>query len=292
MKHPKELLEKVIVPALNEKQRLQEIAPNLFKSIPSKKAVKKSIKRGLVFVNGIEGETGTFIYGGETLDLYKSEDARPKPIVNMPIVVLYEDEYLAVIEKPAGILVSGNKWKTVENALPSNLKISTQFDALIRPEPIHRLDFPTTGALLIGKTRKAVIELNKLFEDHKIQKYYLAVTIGFMQDHGLIESQIGGKLAKSEYFKLQTLSSPKYGFLNLVKLKLYTGRRHQLRIHMSSLGNPIFGDVEYGKKDLILKGKGLYLHSWILEFTHPFTQESIKIQTSIPKKYIKLFGNI
>ena len=95
--------------------------------------------------------------------------------------------------------------------------------------------------------------------------------------------------AKTEFKILQKITSPKYKFLNLTELKPYTGRRHQLRIHLSEMGNPIFGDLKYGIEGLTLKGKGLYLHASSLSFIHPFTNDKMEIKAPLPKKFLKLF---
>ncbi len=286
------LLEKVTVPELEVEQRLSEIAPEMFTSAPSKKSVKKAIKNGRVFVNGKPGKTGDFMKGGEELEWFEDIAAKTKPVVDYPIEVIYEDEYLAVVNKPAGLLVSGNKKFTLENALPSNLNICSLNDALKYPEPIHRLDYPTSGALLIGKTQESVIALNKVFESRNINKQYLAITIGEMPQSGIIEKEVDGKHAKSAYKVLNTEVSERFTSLNLVELTLFTGRRHQLRMHLASIGNPILGDAQYGQEGLILKGKGLYLHSYSLEFNHPFTKEKLKILAPIPKKFKKIFEQL
>lgn len=207
-----------------------------------------------------------------------------------PLTVLYEDEYLAIIHKPAGILVSGNGFKTIAHALPQNLKQSLLADAT-KPQPVHRLDYATTGVLLIGKTSTSIRVLNELFEEKKIQKTYYAVTIGEMQSQGIITDEVDGKESKSSYKLLATLNSERFGKLNLVQLNPHTGRRHQLRIHLASLGNPILGDKTYGKEPLILNGKGLYLHAHSLQFTHPFTQEGIHIKDAFPERFQKLFAS-
>ena len=203
--------------------------------------------------------------------------------------ILYEDEHLAVIYKPAGILVSGNKRFTIENALAFNLTKSKEADALLRPEPIHRLDYPTSGALLIGKTVRAVMALNQKFEDRSIFKSYTAVTIGNMNEAGTIETPIDDKPSRSDYKKLISITSEKYSALNLIALNPHTGRRHQLRKHLSQLGHPIFGDHLYGVEGLILKGKGLFLHATQLQFEHPITKEEIVVIAPLPKKFLKLF---
>ena len=277
------------VPQLDIRIRLSDYTPVIFKSIFSKKGIKKAIKKGWVTIDGDVGYTSDYIAGGETIELFQSKTPQNKPIIDIPLEVIYEDEYLAIINKPSGVVVSGNKKYILENALPNALKKSLKSDALLRPEPIHRLDYPTSGALLIGKTTKVVILLNKMFEERKIQKKYYAITIGVQKDSGFIETHIDDKPSKSEYRIISSLDSRKYESLNLVELIPHTGRRHQLRIHLASIGNPILGDINYGKEGLIGKGNGLYLHASSLAFTHPITESMVSVVIPLPKKFQKLF---
>ncbi len=277
------------VPILENKFRLSDYTPGKFKSIFSRKGIKKAIKNGFVTINGKIGFTGDYIYGGELLELYQSNIPVRRPSITIPLEILYEDEYLAIINKPAGILVSGNKKYTIQNALTNCLKKSNQKDALLYPEPIHRLDYPTSGPLLIGKTTQAVILLNKMFEKQKINKKYRAITIGKQNEKGIIDSPLKGKLSKSEYNIIKSIPSKKYGFLNLIELIPHTGRTHQLRIHLSSIGNPIFGDIKYGKEGFIGKGNGLYLQSFYLCFSHPIKNNEVKIVIPLAKKFEKIF---
>ena len=181
-----------------------------------------------------------------------------------------------MIHKPAGIVVSGNQFKTIANALPQNLQSSPLPDAT-KAQPVHRLDYATTGVLLVGKTSSGIRALNKLFEDKEVEKTYYAATIGEMEEQGSIFAEIDGKPSHSDYEVCESVLSERFGKLNLVKLHPYTGRKHQLRKHLSSIGNPILGDKDYGKEPFILKGKGLYLHAYSLRFTHPFTKEEVFI---------------
>ena len=280
------------VPKLDNKVRLSDYTPGIFNSIFSKKGIKKAIKKGLVTINGDIGFTADYIIGGEIIELYQSKILQKKPTVSIPLEIIYEDDYLAIINKPAGILVSGNKRYTIENALSTCLKKSKQKDALLYPEPIHRLDYPTSGALLIGKTTKAVMLLNKMFEQQQINKKYTAITIGNQKEKGIIDSPIDKKPSKSEFRTIKKMSSRKYESLNLVVLTPHTGRTHQLRIHMSAIGNPILGDLKYGKEGLLGKGSGLYLQASYLRFMHPNTKNEVEISIPMPKKFTKLFPNI
>lgn len=249
------------------------------------------IKKGLVLVNGEIATTATFINGNEVITLKEIVEVALKKRLILDLDVVYEDDYLAIINKPAGILVSGNTFKTVANGLSQNLKESNHPDA-VKPQPVHRLDYPTTGLLLVGKTSASILALNKLFENKKIAKTYMAITIGKMGEKGRIEFSIDEKEAESMYEVVQTVTSQRFQYLNLVKLIPETGRRHQLRKHLSGIGNPILGDKDYGKEPFLLKGKGLYLHAYALEFTHPYTKESVHIKTALPKKFASIFETV
>lgn len=215
---------------------------------------------------------------------------RGKQLV-FPLKVLFEDEHLAIVHKPAGILVSGNSFKTIANALAQNLSASALPDATL-PQPVHRLDYATTGALLIGKTNSSIRALNAMFEEKRVKKTYYAITIGRLKSHGNISSEIDGKQSQSNYEVLDTASSKRFEKLNLVKLTPVTGRRHQLRIHLSSINSPILGDKEYGIEGLTLNRKGLYLHAYSLEFIHPFTNERVYLIDDFLERFKKIFPHI
>lgn len=283
-----QLTEKHKVPLLKTPIRLQEYGVGIFASLPTKSAFKKAIKKKRVFVNNKVATTAFLIQGNEIIELFEQEEKTPKKQFNLNLEILFEDDYLALIYKPAGILVSGNSFATIDNTLSQNLEQSN-LSTVTRPRPVHRLDYPTSGLLLIGKTTDSIIVLNKLFEQKEIQKTYHAICIGKMKRNGEIDLPINGKNAYTQYEVLQTIASPRFGFLNLVKLQPKTGRKHQLRKHLFTIGNPILGDKEYYVDNLILNGKGLYLHASSLVFTHPFTKKNISITKELPKKFKKIF---
>lgn len=239
-------------------------------------------------VNGAIATTATYISGGELIELKASQENKATRKVKLDLNILFEDDSLAVVEKPAGIVVSGNRFLTVANALVHTLQKSNHSDA-VSPKPVHRLDYPTTGTLLVGKTSSTIIRLNELFESKQIRKVYYAVTIGVMKPKGMVVTPVDGKPSITEYEVEQTQVSQRFGTLNLLRLQPRTGRRHQLRKHMASIGNPILGDADYGTEGLILKGKGLYLHAYSLQFVHPVAEMKIEVTSELPKKYLKLF---
>ena len=268
---------------------MQDYGAGVFEGAFTKSALKKAIKQGRVEVNDSLASTATYIHEGDRISLFPEVIISQSKQLVFPLKVLFEDEYLAVIHKPAGILVSGNGFKTIARALTQNLQESQLSDAT-KPQPIHRLDYATTGTLLVGKASRSIRLLNKLFEEHKIKKTYYAVAIGEMRMQGKINSEIEGKDSRSSYQVLDTVTSERFGKLNLLQLNLETGRRHQLRKHLSSIGHPILGDQAYGIDGLILKRKGLYLHAFSLAFEHPFTQEKLHVSDELPPKFGSMFN--
>ena len=286
-----QLSETHIAPKLEKPIRFQEYGVGIFKTIPTKSSIKKAIKKELIFIDGGLATTSKFISGGEKIELFQSENSSIFERLKLNIEVLFEDDYLAIIYKPAGILVSGNKFVTIANGLTQNLKKSNQFDA-VKPQPIHRLDYPTSGVLLIGKTSSSIKILGKLFENKEIQKTYFAITIGKMNPEGIINFPVDEKKAHTAFEVLKSVTSERFEYLNLVKLQPKTGRKHQLRKHVSGIGNPVLGDKEYFLENKVLTGKGLFLHAATLNFIHPFTKEQISISKELPKKFTKIFPTL
>lgn len=271
--------------------RIQEYAVGIFQAALTRSAWKKAIKKGFVRVDGELASTATYIRGGEqiTLEIPPKQEPEHKFVLSLPVI--FEDEYLAAIYKPAGVLVSGNSFKTIANALEQNIAASQLEDAT-KPQPVHRLDFGTTGILLVGKTSRSIRELNQLFENKLFEKTYHAVVIGKIAERGTITADIDGKSAVSHFRMLQSVASPKFEQLSLLELQLGTGRRHQLRKHLAGIGNPILGDQTYGVEGKILQKKGLYLHASSLRFIHPFTKEPMHLKAVLPGRFTKLFPAI
>ncbi len=252
--------------------------------IPSRKGIKKAIKKGELRLNGEVVEGGRWLKENDAITLVDL-DLTPPKTYHKKLTIVYEDEDLAVIVKPAGLSVSGNQFKTVQNALQHNLSPSIKQDALPWPLPVHRLDNQTSGLLIIAKTKTARVRLGQAFETKTIQKTYRAVVIGKTAHAGYINVPIDDKLSCSLYRTLKTSASLKNEFLSLVELTPKTGRTHQLRIHCAHMGHPILGDKIYGKSDLILKHKGLFLCATKLEFKHPISNEELVFTTPMPAKF-------
>jgi 23S rRNA pseudouridine1911/1915/1917 synthase len=286
------ILETYIVPPLEAPIRLSDLRAGTFSLIVSRKAFTKLIKANLVHVNNNLSTTATPLLGGEIITVFRDQNPIKKPSIKIPLEVIYEDEYLAIINKPPGVEVSGNKRYTIANALDKALKRSNQEDALQRPEPIHRLDYPTSGCLLIGKTSTSVMMLNRAFQEKKIDKVYYAITIGKQKTNGTIKIPLEGKSCISHFEVIDTVASIKYKALNLVKLIPETGRKHQLRKHLAAIQNPIMGDNQYGTDGNKGMGNGLYLHAYSINFIHPATALTISEHIKLPKKFTRIFKQI
>ncbi len=278
------VLEFHIVPAGVEGIRLQDYAPKIFNSISSYQGMKKAIKRKKVYVDGEPAPTGLWVKEGQRIELYDLE-LSPAKVFEMDLEVIYEDEHIAVINKPSGVSVSGNLFRTIQNMLPHNLKDSSYQDALPVFRPVHRLDNPTSGLLLIAKTSQAIGALGAQFENRIIKKRYAAVVIGDLPEKGRIDKEVDGKEAISTYQVIKRVPSIRNKYLCLVHLFPETGRTHQLRIHMAELGTPILGDKLYGTEGEILQKKGLFLCAAGLYFEHPFTNEKMDLFIDPPYKF-------
>ena len=280
------IIAKHIVQNLSSPTRLSDYAIDIFQELPSRKSVKKAIKAGRFQVNKEVKNSGYFVQSGDLIELLAST----KPIgeiLQLPLEIVFEDDFLAIINKPAGLAVSGNFFKTVANALPFNLKKSNAVDALRKPLPVHRLDALTSGLLVISKTKTASIHLGQQFENQQITKQYQAIAMGTISKNGTIEMPIDDKKSLTHFEVKKSVKSLQSGQLSLVNLFPKPGRTHQLRIHLASIGCPILGDALYGNEGQILKGKGLFLSAIGLTFTHPISDEPLNFNIDVPNKFLR-----
>lgn len=277
-------------PEDTERVRLSDYLVGVFPELPSRKSVKKAIKKGWVSVDGESGTSGLYIMGGELIEL----DIPPPPAtgksLDLGLVVQYQDDYLAVVEKPAGLLTSGNKWRTLANALPAALDTPAVDGQGYRPRPAHRLDFATSGLVLVGKLATSLVKIHEMFREGRVEKTYYAVTAGATPQEGFIDAAIAGKPSRTHYQLMATIPSPRFGHLCLLRLRPLTGRRHQLRIHLANMNAPILGDRLYGNEAVGRAGKGMYLHAAELSFVHPVSGDMIRVQSPLPKKFTRLFS--
>ena len=212
----------------------------------------------------------------------------------IPLDIVYEDEDVAVVYKPQGMVVHpsvGHTSGTLVNALMYHIKDLSSINGVIRPGIVHRIDKDTSGLLMIAKNDTAHNALAAELKDKKSLRKYVAIVHGNIpNDRGVIEAPIGrsekdrkkqavtakGKPAVTHFKVLE-----RFGNHTLVELTLETGRTHQIRVHMAYIGHPVTGDPLYGPRKT-LKGNGQFLHAQTLGFTHPKTGETMTFTAEVP----------
>lgn len=279
------VLEEHIVNGLtDDKTRIYDYLVGKFEIISSRKGIKKAFKRKQIVLNDDYATSATYLKNGDKIELLELNESNSKTF-DIELDVIYEDEEIAIVVKPAGLVVSGNKWKTLQNALKPNLIESKAKDKLPTPLTTHRLDRQTFGLVIVAKTYSSRIELGRMFEEREIHKSYYAIVQGKLEGSDEINTVVDGKVAKTLYRSIQIVDSVKNEFDSLVELSPVTGRKHQIRIHLSSIGFPIIGDKLYGRADNILKHKGLFLVATSLEFRHPRSKKILKFEIPLPHKF-------
>ncbi|ROL62295.1 RluA family pseudouridine synthase [Bacteroidetes/Chlorobi group bacterium ChocPot_Mid] len=322
------------LPSGQKPERLDVFLTNSLKYATRNK-IQKAIDDGCVTINGVVAKSSKKI---QPNDKIICKILKPPPIKlipeDIPLNILFEDEYLLVVNKPAGMVTHpgfGNRRGTIVNAIlwhignreEIDIEIEEDEDSelneekifsseAIRPGIVHRLDKDTTGLLLITKDSSLHSILAKQFEERTVERYYYALVWGDMKnDSGTYEGDIGrnprnrktfavvkkeGKPAITDYWVLE-----RFGIMTLVKVKLRTGRTHQIRVHFSHNGHPVLGDKDYGG-DVIVKGGGIpetkklaerclkiaerqMLHAKILGFTHPINFQRLSFESELPDDF-------
>ena len=264
-----------------------DYCPRAFPLLGSKTAVKKAIAGGRLLHNGKPARAEGIVKKGDRLELRGAGIQQARDF-DMDLEVVYEDDFLLVVNKPAGIAVNGNRIKTVENAVAGAIQPSEQPDALPRPVAVHRIDVPTRGLVLLAKSKRVLIQLSKAFEHSAVTKEYIALVHGKPPQRGVIEEAIQGKEAVTKFETIDVAPSRVFNNLSLVKLRPVTGRTHQLRIHLQRKGHLIVGDKEYARGRKTILGKGLFLCACKLEFSHPATGEAVVVEIDAPPRFGKL----
>ena len=269
------------------KERIADYCGRNIRKLGSKSAAKKAISAGKLFLNGSKVRTADYVTIGDVIELRGSLHRNIKRI-DIQIPTVFEDEHLLIVNKPAGIAVNGNRYKTVENALADANNANNLVDALPRPIAAHRLDVPTCGLVILAKTKSAQIKINRAFQENRISKTYEAIVHGMPGANGQVNSSVNGKEALTKFELIRHVRSKVFSDLCLLALSPITGRTHQLRIHMHRIGHLIVGDKMYAEGQKTIFGKGLMLCACRLQFEHPITQQPMKIQIKPPAKFTRI----
>lgn len=293
------------VPPEWDSLRLDKLLAERYKDLRSRTYLQKLIEKGLVTVNGIvESTKRALIKSGSAVEVVFENSAPPEVIPeNIPLVILYEDDDLLVINKPAGMVVHpapGNWSGTLANALLyyCGEAINNGGD---RPGIIHRLDKDTSGLLAAAKRPESLWKMTELFAGRKVDKRYLAVCVGnpgnrtieepigrHLKDRQKMAVRADGKPAKTEIRTIYTFKG-----ISLVEAVLHTGRTHQIRVHLQHAGCPILGDAVYGSASINQRYpvRRQLLHAWRLAFEHPFTKKMLTFSADPPEDMADFIRN-
>lgn len=270
--------------------------------------LQKLIKDGEVTVNGKNVKTGYQLSKGEEVCVNipepKELDVEPQ---KMDLDIVYEDEDVILINKPKGMVVHpapGHTTDTLVNGLLYHCKDNLSgINGVARPGIVHRIDRDTTGILIVCKNDMSHNSIAAQLKEHSINRRYRALVHGNLkEDTGTVEGPIGrhpidrkkmsineknGKPAVTHYTVLE-----RFGNYTLIECKLETGRTHQIRVHMTSIGHPLVGDEVYGPAKCPFKLQGQCLHAMVLGFVHPRTGEYMEFSADLPEYFEDLLRKL
>jgi 23S rRNA pseudouridine1911/1915/1917 synthase len=281
----------------------------------SRARVQELIAEGKVLVDDAAAKASLKLRGGERVSVLGEVQRAPLKAVaeEIPLDIVYEDDDLAVINKPAGMMVHAGAGATDDarnrgtlvNALLHHMRSLSGVGGELRPGIVHRLDKETSGLILVAKNDEAHRKLSAQFAAREVKKKYVALVHGWVKkDSGTMNQSIsrdrlrrtrmttrgeGGRAAVTHYKVVRRLDT-KFGKFTLLDVKIDTGRTHQIRVHVAAMGHPVVGDTMYGApkqargKSAVISLPRNFLHAAELEFRHPRTGESIGLKTELPEE--------
>lgn len=291
----------------NQQMRLDKYLSEQFPE-QTRSYLQKLIKEGQVLVNGKTVKSGYQLSKGDevsvTIPEPKELDVEPQ---KMELDIVYEDEDVILINKPKGMVVHpapGHTTDTLVNGLLYHCKDNLSgINGVARPGIVHRIDRDTTGILIVCKNDMSHNSIAAQLKEHSINRRYRALVHGNLkEDTGTVEGPIGrhpvdrkkmainernGKPAVTHYTVLE-----RFGNYTLIECKLETGRTHQIRVHMTSIGHPLVGDEVYGPAKSPFKLQGQCLHAMVLGFVHPRTGEYMEFSADLPEYFEDLLKKL
>jgi 23S rRNA pseudouridine1911/1915/1917 synthase len=281
----------------------------------SRARVQEMIAGGLVLVNEAAAKASLKLRGGERISVLGEAQRAPLRAIaeEIPLNIVYEDEDLAVIDKPAGMMVHAGAGATEEarnrgtlvNAVLHHLASLSGVGGALRPGIVHRLDKETSGLIIVAKNDEAHAKLSAQFAAREVKKKYVALVHGWVKkDLGTLNQSIrrdpvrrtrmttkgeGGRTAVTHYRVAQRLDT-RFGKFSLLEVKIDTGRTHQIRVHVAAMGNPVVGDTLYGApkqargKNAVTVLQRNFLHAAEIEFRHPRTGVVVALKSQLPEQ--------
>lgn len=278
--------------------------------------IQRLIADDLILVNGKSVSKKYPVQAGDTISLSIPAPPSRKAIAqDIPLDVVYEDEYLIVVNKPSELVThpgAGNRTGTLVNALMFRFGVLATGSADDRPGIIHRLDKNTSGLLVVARTDDVYLKLQKQLQAREIKRKYLTLVCGHLKEEiGTIDAPIGRSLRNRKKMTVTNLNSrsaitsyrriERFVSYDFIQASLHTGRTHQIRVHFAHLGHPVFGDPDYGGREKWVRGMFAperpltrkllsiiprqALHAYSLAFTHPVTGAKIELQSDLPKDF-------
>ncbi|GAB4259495.1 MAG: RluA family pseudouridine synthase [Deferrisomatales bacterium] len=284
----------------------------------SRSRLRKLIEEGRVTVDGRVARPSKRLTGGERIRVVipPPDEPRAEP-EDIPVDVVYEDRWLAVVAKPRGLVVHpapGHPTGTLVNALLHRCRDLSGVGGVLRPGIVHRLDKDTSGLLVVAKDDATHRALQDQFRSRDVGKIYLAVALGRMEGSGVVDRPVGrhpverkrmavdaprSRPARTRWRTLQALRGA-----TLLEVVIETGRTHQIRVHLASLGHPVAGDPLYGGvarargiadrqvRDRLARERVQALHAWKLRFRHPHTGEVLALRAPLPEALAALIRDL
>ncbi|MCI9531038.1 MAG: RluA family pseudouridine synthase [Lachnospiraceae bacterium] len=287
-------------------ERLDKVLSMQYGDGRSRSFFQKQIKDGGVQVDGQAQKANYRVCAGELVcvQIPKPQEIEILP-EDIPLDILYEDSDLLVVDKPKGMVVhpsAGHASGTLVNAVMYHCKEGLSgINGVLRPGIVHRIDMDTTGSLIVCKNDRAHLHIAAQMKEHSVTRRYLGIVKGIVaKDSGTVEGTIGrhpidrkkmavnprnGKRAVTHYRVLQRFSAHTY-----MEFELETGRTHQIRVHMASIGHPLLGDSVYGNGKNPWKLQGQALHAAVIGFCHPATGEYLEVTAPLPAYFSELLG--
>lgn len=274
----------------------------------SRSYIQKLLKEQQVTVNDRQIKSNYKVQTNDKINIILPELEEPDILPeNIPLDILYEDDSLMIVNKPKGMVVhpsAGHTSGTLVNAIMYHCKDHLSgINGVMRPGIVHRIDMDTTGALLICKNDVAHRDLAEQLKEHSIKRRYRAIVYGNLkEDEGTIEGPIGrhpvdrkkmainyknGKEAITHYKVLE-----RFGNYTYIECRLETGRTHQIRVHMTSIGHPLLGDQVYGSGKNPFHLEGQTLHAMVLGFMHPEKNEYMEFLAPLPEYFVNLLEKL